>query len=295
MNSSEVAAEQRPVIMISPSPFPMTKRRAASQMAVHFLDELSFIESLMPTAGEGVLLDHRHYNGKMMPIRKQLLFSLLDSMAMLKARMDDLQNFKARKSKTYFVAFVSSQCGWSDFDRVSIPVLIQRFKMLKRMGQPTARPQFMAYLRRVQREHPDKGRDIRASVIDPKMSELIERAKTDVEKKVVKKTTMASLLYGLRNSRIHQMRNQGDGVDGFARITDEPVYQGFNNEEDLHLVFPQQFVADLVRVGAASLEHGARELRVDPYSFLPDNSTWELEDWTPNKIWKRARRAKRIR
>jgi hypothetical protein len=264
----------------------MTKRRRAKTMKIFFWEQVSIIKALMPV---GENFDPRVDDIKTIPMRKQLLFSLLDSMAMLKARIDDLPNFKARASKRYFIDFVSTMCGWKNHDRVSIPVLIKRFEMEKRKKRPTTRKSFMAYLRKVQREHPDQGRDVRSSEIDPRVDDLLKPAKTDVEKRIVRKTTMAMLLYGLRNSRLHQMRNQGDGVDGFAHITDEPVYQSFNDEEELHLVFPQQFVIDLVLAGADGLERHSNEKKVDPYNFLPDNSAWELEDDTPNKKWKRTR------
>lgn len=267
----------------------VTKRARAKNMKVFFWEQVSIIKALMPV---GENFAPRVDDIKTIPMRKQLLFSLLDSMAMLKARIDDLPNFKARASKKYFIEYVSTMCGWKDYDRVSIPVLIKRFEMEKENGRATACKSFMAHLRKVQREHPDKGRDVRSSEIDPRVDDLLKRAKTDVEKKIVNKTTMAMLLYGLRNSRLHQMRNQGDGVDGFAHITDEPVYQSFNDEADLHLVFPQQFVVDLVLAGADGLERHSNDKKVDPYNFLPDNSAWELEDDTPNKKWKRARKRK---
>ncbi len=265
----------------------MTKRDRAKNMKVFFWEQVSIIKALMPV---GENFDPRVDDIKTIPMRKQLLFSLLDSMAMLKARIDDLPNFKSRSSKRYFIDYVSTMCRWEDHDRVSIPVLIKRFEMEKKKGRATARRSFMAYLRKVQREHPDKGRDVRSSAIDPRLDDLLKRAKTPVEKKIVSKTTMAMLLYGLRNSRLHQIRNQGDGVDGFAHITDEPVYQSFNDEEALHLVFPQKFVIDLVLAGADGLERHSNEKKLDPYDFLPDNSAWELEDDTPNKKWRRPRR-----
>jgi len=101
-----------------------------------------------------------------------------------------------------------------------------------------------------------------------------------------------NVLYALRNSRIHAMRNLGDAVELWSTIDDEPSYQGSQasrnhvvSRTELHLMFTQGFIAHLLREGVASLRAFLIAKGVDPYDLLRDGSAWELRDFTPMKVW----------
>lgn len=110
---------------------------------------------------------------------------------------------------------------------------------------------------------------------------------------MIKQHELVILLYGLRNSRVHEMRTPGSADDAFMSHPNaaEPVYQDFLHEKELHLLFPEAFIRNLVVTGAESLERLSYMRDQDPYRSMPEN-VFQLENWTPNKIQKRPRRKK---
>lgn len=276
---------------------PWSFQTPGAKMAKFIKGDAQLISSLRTVSKKGVEIKGGSDPSQVIDFRKQLLLSWLDAMSMIRSRMLEPDRFTVKRSGDRFIEFVSEECGWKDCHRVSIPVLIKCIEVRRRAGKPVPPVGLMRHLKKEARRFVGRSEPVRAWEIDPYISDMLKLrnrpAKGSTEDIVIKQNELVRLLYGLRNSRVHQMRNQGEGVEAFIDPdTDEPVYMTFGNDEDLHLVFPEAFIRKLVETGAESLERLCYMRNQNPYDFLPDNSTWTLRDWTPNKVWKKTRPAK---
>lgn len=268
---------------------------AGRKLAASIKNDVALISSLGPVDKHGRAITSGTDPIQAVHLRKQLLLSWLDAMATIYDRIVCPQRFKVRgDNKRRFLEFVGNECGWRDCHRVSIPTLLRTFQLRRRAKQPTASLSMMRYLGRAVRSHLDSGQDVRSAEIDPYISNLLrDRAvrKGSLEDDVIKEHELVILLYGLRNSRLHDMRDPTNADDAFMSNPNaaEPVYQDFANEKALHLLFPETFIRNLVLTGADSLERLCTWNDVDPYRTLPEN-VFRLEKWTPKKVWKRPKR-----
>lgn len=210
--------------------------------------------------------------------RKSLYCSLLDATATVRSLVDETFSAHVGIGKRW-KTFMAEHCDWPDPYRVSVPVLLKRFEHHAAARNPKqASASFMAHLRGIVAQHPDRGVDVRSSHMDPQLDDLLALTTSGFERRTVKSTTMVALLYQLRNFATHQMLEPGAGVDAFVTTTDEPVYHGFNDEPELHLVFPEKWIVARVAAGIDSLEQCLLMHNIDPYPKLKDTSAWQVID-----------------
>lgn len=234
-------------------------------------------------------------------VRKQTLFSLMDTAAMFRALVEIPDEIPTENNKLQWTAFVRDHCDWSGADRVSVPVLLKRIqhRLIDPRKSKFPPPEksgvvkdLLDYLEAINHRFADLGREIRSSEIDPKLDDMAEFMTIAPVELLIRDTTLVNVLYALRNSRVHAMRTPGDAVEVWSTIEDEPSYQGSQTSRsyivsptELHLVFPESFVARLLRAGIDSLRPFLVAKGVDPYDSLRDSSAWELRDFTPMKVW----------
>ncbi len=233
-------------------------------------------------------------------VRKQTMFSMIDTAAMFKAMVDNPEKVPTDNTGAQWIEFVREHCNWPGADRVSVPVLLKRIEHRvldpkKSDFPPLTHPdvrRLVDHLQSINDRFADIGRDVRSSEIDPMLDELRRFMTIAPIGRLVENTTLVKVLYALRNSRIHLMRNLGDAVEVWSQVADEPTYQGQQasrnyvlSPTELHLLFPEAFVERLLRAGIESLRDFLVAKEVDPYNSLRDTSAWELRDFTPLKSW----------
>ncbi len=264
----------------------------AKMLCYNLMEWTNVALALKPSPEE----DDKAYEAMLaLDIRKQTLFSLIDAAAMFRAIVDKPKVVPTESNGVQWRGFVRDHCNWPGAERVSVPVLLKRIehRLLdpKKSGFPPlnvpAVRNLVEHLPAINHRFVDLGREVRSSEMDPMLEDLRPFMTIGPIEKLVEETTLVCLLYSLRNSRIHTMRNQGDAVERWATIS-EPSYQASQQSRnyvlgavELHLMFTEAFVALLLRAGVASLRAFLLAKGVDPFKLVRDSSAWELKPWTP--------------
>lgn len=274
---------------------PVTNQTLAKQMCFYFRRQAEMILATMPVPDRKY--DPGVYDVRMMDIRKQNLFSLLDAVAMIDALSRNTFQY-GDKNRAHWTGFVKDHCGWGGGDLVSVAVLLKRIEHrlidTKRSQFPPLKvpivKDLVEHLLSIEKKHVDRGVEVPSCTIDPHVSKLVKFKTLKPVAQLIDSTQLVHVLYDLRNSRLHAMRNLGDASDSQLTITDQPVYlpsqRSRNNKRErteLHLAFHQNFVASLVSAGIDSLEAHLLANGINPYGLLPDNNAWELQSFTPLK------------
>lgn len=113
-------------------------------------------------------------------VRKQTMFSLIDTAAMFKAMVHNPDKVPTDNTGAQWIEFVREHCNWPGAHRVSVPVLLKRIEHLvlapkksefPPLTHPDVRP-LVDHVQVINDRFADIGRDVRSSEIDPMVDEL---------------------------------------------------------------------------------------------------------------------------
>jgi hypothetical protein len=115
-----------------------------------------------------------------------------------------------------------------------------------------------------------------ASEVDPTSHELKSRLNSQLTR-YIEPVRYPGLLWSLRNSAIHELREPGAGFD-FELMEPAPYYHTLTHSDlttrTWELYFPTELLSHLISRGAANLKLRFERDDVDPWGAFPYDPRW---------------------
>ena len=197
--------------------------------------------------------------------KKILIITLLDTLSRV------WTEGKEDRNKLRFIKLVRECIKWEHADRISIPMVVYRI----REGNFKANDKLMTKIIGLFNEFQD-GRIARIN-IDPLLHEIEYIVISAEEKKILKNSRHAELLYTYRNNLIHEFRIPGHGME-FSNDNESPYYHGMEHlgsqTETWELVYPTKFFINLSHIALSAIKGFLTLNNLDPFSFYKFGSPW---------------------
>jgi len=192
---------------------------------------------------------------------KILLFSILDTISRPIYQEEDNHN--------KFLKYIADFTNWDNSKRVS---LIQLYWKLKEEPKLITNCLCKNLGSRLKNSIGTKNFNFckEINLIDPFDEELLCLVENDNETEKINKSKHAELLYNYRNHLVHEFRTPGYG---FETDNSEPYYTFFFRRYDL--VYPKQFLLNLVSGSLVSLKLYLLKNQINPYDCYNFTSLWK--------------------
>jgi len=198
-----------------------------------------------------------------------ILLALLDAIS--HAAHPSISGNRAR-----FVAFIDEYCQWSLSASYS---LRQLALILSEPSAPSSSPGFQGLHGEVasrMQTFPAPGKLVLANQVDPPSHEL-RSFLTPQLAKYIEPVRYPGLLWSLRNSAVHELREPGAGFD-FELKQPSPYYHSLTHDDLVtqtwELFFPTELLSSLLSTGAANLRQRFERDDVDPWAAFPYDPRW---------------------
>lgn len=230
----------------------------------HFRGQVDLVSSIYATQGRRRQLT-RHDMVNTAFHRKILLLTMIDAMA----RFGPRGSAPGTTARQRFVDFVRTFGDWQVGAFVSVPVLAARLRgtgkdpiLLRRLN------------RRLRNGDADAGNTESVMIFDEEEKGLVPLATTAEGLREIGRATHLNLLYDFRNFSVHEFREPGYGMEAMAEAETEPRYHTAINDPSWRLLYPFNFIRELVLRCVENLERDLIRSRCNPYKGVYDSSTW---------------------
>jgi hypothetical protein len=192
--------------------------------------------------------------------------------------------FPKEENRERIVQFVSSFCGWTECERISLPHLYKLVgKKTEEQFQPLRNLAIRAMSKWIPAEKISLSRDLELSEVEvlwPRDGNKIIR----IDGVWLKWLQHAHLLYTYRNSLMHEFRMPGRHVELWA--DDEPYYAHLieykdeissEHKKSWELQYTAQFFRRLCNTGLTNLERHLTTNEIDPFKSIDWGNYWMRE------------------
>lgn len=221
-------------------------KKQINQYCQYFQEQLEAISSI-----------DRHMHQKI------LIVSILDTWA--RVRVPKLDGNRKR-----FTCLIRERTGWSDHNRVSMPLLNLSLESFSKSKAERLKREVQSKLINFKYGHITNMNEV-----DPVISDIIDFAETDDERKLVEDTEHVNLLYTYRNHLVHEFNEPGHGFSITNNFS--PYYHGMgtlDGNNSIELVYPQAFFMKIAKDTLANLEIYLKANSLDPYAFYEFGTFW---------------------
>lgn len=170
----------------------------------------------------------------------------------------------ARKNHDRIIKFINIFVQWNDRDKISLPQIMYKL-------QEAELTDCVLYNEVSSTVASWKQSIIHPSAVDPCFDSLINVARCDCERKIVKSSRYNELFYSHRNYLVHEYRNPGDGFVGLSQSEGSYYHQ---NDLKWELVFPVKLLSSFCHDGLAELKKKLIDEARDPYKAYAFGSKW---------------------
>lgn len=177
-----------------------------------------------------------------------------------------------RRNHDRFTEFVRKFCEWDNCDRVSLPHLC---RLLEHTQDTDFRKLREYSSSKIEQWDRDKDTDIYNDPLYDEIKEYLPRDKNIIKvngkETNVKHLKHVSLLYKLRNSLVHELRELGRPMEDSQDV--RPYYHK-STHEDLELVYPVKFIKALTDSGLENLRSHFENKSLNPYDAFNFGAYW---------------------
>ncbi len=203
---------------------------------------------------------------------KLLVVAMLSSLA--EGRYPDVS-----RDKTKFVKLIETYAKWSNATSVSVSQLEMQIKKHENVVASGLSVDFVDNIsvHHARSHGPHNQGRILGLDIDPTPESLLSESSTKYEKELVEGTKHSSLLYRYRCKLVHEFREPGHGFE-FDQRCESPFYHSapnfYDQSETIELVYPKQWLLDLIPPILTGLETYYIDAGINPYDSYNFGSPW---------------------
>lgn len=195
--------------------------------------------------------------------KRILIVTLLDTLAW--TRYPEYRYGTSNQKR--FTKFVEDCVDWPEATRVSLPQL----SFL--LGQTTGASVQLVEGVGVRMSAWSELKREPAPIDDPLVTELRGIAQGKDDNRLIELCRHSKLLYDLRSTLVHEFRVPGYDLGVFA-LRVKPFYWMLLQDRQWHLVYPVEFLGDLLRSGLANLRRHFEGNDLDPNEGLSFSPLW---------------------
>lgn len=196
--------------------------------------------------------------------KRILIVTLLDSLVW--ARYPEYRYRGSNQER--FTKFVEDCVDWPEATRVSLPQLSFLLRQTARASAQLveavgARISAWSGLKREP-----------TPLDDPLVPELCAIAQNSDDNALIKLCRHSKLLYDHRSALVHEFRVPGYDPGAFT-VRAKPYYWMLLQDGQWHLVYPVEFLGDIINSGLSSLRRHMEDNDLDPYQGVSFSAVWK--------------------
>lgn len=231
----------------------------------YFLNQAQVIGELAvdPAAAQGT--DQERHQIRF--YKKTLIITHIDTLAGIRYTEKRYPQLNKR-NRERFIQFIETSNSWPNGSMVSIPFLAE----YANGGKITDGQLKEHVLAKLAANFEEESFNVRASVIDESLEQLMALSSTEQEEKAIRESRHYELMYRYRNYLIHESQEPGNAMEVVPE--NEAYYHGYIGEQRLFLAYPLQLFESILEQSITYLKNYLLKNEIDPYAYVKETARW---------------------